>query len=90
MTQTTRTAAEQDIEQVAGIIYDNGLSRARAEAYNARDGWTYEVRYDYQDYTDGNSYTRVEGRSLTAAALTDALALADTWRAGGPHPIVQE
>lgn len=82
------TRDEQRIEQVAGIILEGILpygedAAQEAQEINDGDGWTYEVRYDDQEYNSGSNYTRVEGDRLSNEQLTEAIGLAHKWQKQG-------
>jgi hypothetical protein len=73
------TRNEQAIEQVASIICENGLSREDAEAINNGDGFTFDVRWQDQEYITDRDYTRVEGMRLDRPSMDAALETARHW-----------
>jgi hypothetical protein len=85
-----RTAREQNIEQVAGIIYDyryenpdwDGSGPSEEELNEC--GWGFDVNYDYQEYPGGreNNWTRVRGLTLSREDLMKAQALAEQLNRG--------
>lgn len=82
---STRTRREQDIEQVAGIIIENGLldrpeRSPLITAINSNQGWGFDVRYDDGEYIRDTQWTRVEGLQLSARDLEKAIALARDFR----------
>ncbi len=70
------TRTEQQIEQVAGIIYEAEMTPEEARRQNAGDGWTFDVRYDDGEYVNETNWTRVEGLQLSDANLQKAIAIA--------------
>jgi hypothetical protein len=72
---------QADIEKVAGIIYESGLSPNTALAVNSMSGWSFDICYSDQEYI-GNDFTRVEGLDLSPGDLTEALRVAAAWTAG--------
>lgn len=81
-----RTEREQNIEQVAGLIYqqflvDPDLTLDQAQKWNRYPGWTFEVRYDSREYLNDADYTRVESEKLSGndlyAAWVEAYKLAN-------------
>lgn len=86
-----RTVREQNIEQVAGIIYENVLSRSwwydpdhpqtpREYAEDLNDeGWSFEVNYDEVEYISDTDYTLVEDLTLRPDDFDRAYALAERW-----------
>jgi hypothetical protein len=78
-----RTTQDQDIAQVAGIIYDHIVGDAEgiwsddaARKINDGDGWGYDVRYDWESYATDQSYTRVTGKCLSADDIETAIRMA--------------
>ena len=81
-----RTSGQQNVEQVAGIIAANYPLTTQyqtdpptvdewAKTQN-EEGWGFEVRYDFQEYPDARSYTRVRDLSLGTGDLRKAIDLA--------------
>jgi hypothetical protein len=81
---TQRTETEQNIEQVAGVIYELAMvtgeldSDEAIQGYN-REGWDFEVRYDTHEYLSSRDCTRVEGLVLSPQNLDRAVRLATVW-----------
>jgi hypothetical protein len=80
----TRTETEQNIEQVAAILYGQAMvtgelaTPAEIQHYN-REGWIFEVRYDSHEYLSSRDCTRVEGLVLSPQNLDRAVRQANVW-----------
>lgn len=89
-TDDGRTSREQHIEQVSAIIAEWDRNAAydpewddQAEALRANaEGWTFDVRYDYQTYIGDDNFTRVEGLQLSGADLAAAISMGIKLRSG--------
>ena len=77
MTQE-RTRHEQHVEHATyqlveayGSPYDERtLAEIAAEINDQPHGWTFDLRYDTEEYVDGNSWTSVTDIEFSAATLT--------------------
>ena len=76
------TDAEAMMVQVAGIIYDAGLSVAEARKINDRSGWGFDVSLPSQRPYIGQSWTRCSDVHLSPARLEQALASASAMARG--------
>jgi hypothetical protein len=76
-----RSEREQNIDQVAGIIYDQCHSPEEARSINEAAGWGFDVNYDTRFYANPTtSWTRVEGVKLSAEDLGAAVDMVVEWR----------
>jgi len=75
-----KTRARQNIEQIAHIIREGleygTMTVDEARRINDGDGWTFTVRYRDEDYTNRDSYTKIENLTLSPSGLESAIKLA--------------
>ena len=76
------TDPEAMMVQVAGIIYDGGLSEAEVRVINEQDGWGFDVTLPSQRPYIGESWTRCTDVHLSPARLEQALASAQAMTEG--------
>jgi hypothetical protein len=81
-----RTRKEQNIEGVAGIIYEARVAGPVPDLLNMEEilasnaaGWDIDVRYDDGDYFDDKSFTNVTDLILDEDDLRAAIVMAERW-----------
>ncbi len=76
-----RADRDTNIAQVAARITGLGLTDAQVRAINARQGWSFDVRYPSTSYVRDNDFTRVKGLKLLETDLHDAILRTKDWSA---------
>jgi hypothetical protein len=68
-----RPQSAQDVEMVARIIVQTGMSLEQALVRDALEGWTFNVRYEDAEYANEEAYTRVVRRSIGETGIRVAV-----------------